>query len=438
MSKGQKLYKKAKKIIPGGNQLLSKRPEMFLPNLWPSYYKKSKGIKVWDLNGKCYKDFSIMSIGQCPLGYAYKEINDSVKNAIDRGSTSTLNSYEEFLLAEKLISIHKGMDSVRFSKTGGEACAIAVRVARAYTNRSIIVASGYFGWHDWYLASNLKKGSLDKLLLPGLEPKGVPKELLGTCVTVDYGNTEQLKKVFKKYGKRIAAFIVEPQRNRTMNYEFLNEARKLTKKINSVLIYCEVSSGFRINTGGLYTNHKIIPDIVTLGKALGNGFPISAIMGNKDIMSAVQDSFISSSYWTERTGYVAGLKVIEVFQKRNIPKYLKKIGIYFDKKFTNMCNDLKINFKNRGLISVPIINYNSGDQLLDRRIKTYITQEMLKKNYLVSNVLYLSNAHNKKNIDDYFYEMHNLLFKIKNDLNHEFLIKKIKDEVCHSDFKRLT
>ena len=154
---------------------------------------------------------------------------------------------------------------------------------------------------------------------------------------------------------------------------------EINKKINSVLIYCEVSSGFRINTGGLYTNHKIIPDIVTLGKALGNGFPISAIMGNKDIMSAVQDSFISSSYWTERTGYVAGLKVIEVFQKRNIPKYLKKIGIYFDKKFTSMCNDLKINFKNRGLISVPIINYNSGDQLLDRRIKTYITQEMLKK-----------------------------------------------------------
>ena len=144
----------------------------------------------------------------------------------------------------------------------------------------------------------LEERKFRQIIVTSLEPKGVPKELLGTCVTVDYGNTEQLKKVFKKYGKRIAAFIVEPQRNRTMNYEFLNEARKLTKKINSVLIYCEVSSGFRINTGGLYTNHKIIPDIVTLGKPLGNGFPISAIMGNKDIMSAVQDSFISS-YWTE-------------------------------------------------------------------------------------------------------------------------------------------
>lgn len=438
MSKGQKLYKKAKKIIPGGNQLLSKRPEMFLPNLWPSYYKKSKGIEVWDLNGKKFKDFSIMSIGQCPLGYANDKINNSVKEAIDKGSTSTLNSFEEFELAEKLINIHRGMDSVRFSKTGGEACAIAIRIARAYTNRSIIVASGYFGWHDWYLASNLKKGSLDKLLLPGLEPKGVPKELAGTCVTVDYGNTKQLKEVFKKYQNKIAAFIVEPQRNRKMNSEFLGTARRLTKKNNSALIYCEVSSGFRLKTGGLYTKYKITPDIVTLGKALGNGFPISAIMGNKDIMNAVQDSFISSSYWTERTGYVAGLKVIEVFEKMKIANYLKKIGTYFDKNFKKMCNELKINFINKGLISVPIIAFNSGDPLLDRKIKTYITQEMLKKSYLVSNVVYLSSAHNTKNIDRYFEEIYELLYKIKDNLNHEFLDKNLKNEVCHSDFKRLT
>lgn len=438
MSKGQKLYKKAKKIIPGGNQLLSKRPEMFLPNLWPSYYQKSKGIKVWDLNGKVYNDFSIMSIGQCPLGYAFKDINNAVKKAIDKGSTSTLNSFEEFKLAEKLVDIHRGMESVRFSKTGGEACAIAVRIARAYTNKSIIVASGYFGWHDWYLASNLKKGSLDNLLLPGLEPKGVPKELSGTCLTVDYGNTEQLQKVFKKYGKRIAAFIVEPQRNRKMNTKFLETARKLTKKNNSVLIYCEVSSGFRVKTGGLYTNYKINPDIVTLGKALGNGFPISAIMGNKDVMSAVQDSFISSSYWTERTGYVAGLKVIEVFEKFKIANYLKKIGNYFDKQFKKMNDDLNLSFINRGLISVPIINYNSGDTLLDRKIKTFITQEMLSKNYLVSNVLYLSLSHNKKNIDKYFERLYEILFKAKNNLNHEYLDSQIKDEVCHSDFKRLT
>ena len=162
MGKGQKLYSKAKQIVAGGNMLLSKRPEMFLPNQWPSYYKKSNGIKIWDLNNKCYEDFSIMSIGQCSLGYSNPQVNNAVKKAINSGSTSTLNSEEEVKLADKLLKIHKGMEMVRFGKTGGEACAIAVRIARAATGRSKIIASGYFGWHDWYLASNLKnKKSLD-------------------------------------------------------------------------------------------------------------------------------------------------------------------------------------------------------------------------------------------------------------------------------------
>jgi len=331
------------------------------------------------------------------------------------------------------------MESVRFAKTGGEACTIAVRIARAYTKRSIIIASGYFGWHDWYLASNLKaKGSLDKLLLPGLEPRGVPKELAGTTVTVNYGNTEQLKKIFKKYKNKIAAFIVEPQRNRYVDKVFLKTARNLTKKYNSVLIFDEVSSGFRLNTGGLYLNYDVTPDMVTLGKALGNGTPISAIMGKKDLMNAAQSSFISSSYWTERTGYVAGLKVIEIFEKFKIAKYLKKTGAYFDKGFKKLCDELNLKFQNNGLITVPIISYNSGKSELDKKIKTYITQEMLKKGFLVSNVLYLSRSHNKQNIDQYFEALYDVLYKINGNLNEKYLEKNIKGKVCHSGFKRLT
>ena len=256
---------------------------MFLPNLWPSYYKRSKDIKIWDLNNRCYEDFSIMSIGQCSLGYSNKEVNKAVTRAIKFGSTSTLNSEEEVELANKLVQIHKGMEMVRFGKTGGEACAIAVRIARAFTGRSKIIASGYFGWHDWYLASNLKnKKSLDNLLLPGLDTAGVPKELRGTTMALKYGDIKNLKKLFYKHGKSIAGIIVEVQRSREPNLEFLKLARKLCNKYKSVLIFDEVSSGFRINLGALYLNYNLKPDIVTLGKALGNGFSYFRSYGKKE------------------------------------------------------------------------------------------------------------------------------------------------------------
>ncbi len=437
--KGKNLYIKAKKIIPGGNQLLSKRPEMFLPNLWPSYYKRSKDIKIWDLNNRCYEDFSIMSIGQCSLGYSNKEVNTAVTRAIKFGSTSTLNSEEEVKLANKLVQIHKGMDMVRFGKTGGEACAIAVRIARAFTGRSKIIASGYFGWHDWYLASNLKnKKSLDNLLLPGLDTAGVPKELRGTTMALKYGDIKNLKKLFYKHGKSIAGIIVEVQRSREPNLEFLKLARKLCNKYKSVLIFDEVSSGFRINLGALYLNYNLKPDIVTLGKALGNGFPISAVMGKKNVMESAQGTFISSSYWTERTGFVAGLETLRQFKKKNVGGYLRNIGSYFDKNFKSLSNDLKLNFKNNGLISVPIISFNSGNKSIDLQIKTFLTQEMLKRGYIFSNAIYLSYKHNKKNIDRFFDNLYEVLRKNHKNFSPKFFKKKLNGPVCHSGFKRLT
>ena len=437
--KGKNLYIKAKKIIPGGNQLLSKRPEMFLPKLWPSYYKRSKDIKIWDLNNRCYEDFSIMSIGQCSLGYSNKEVNTAVTRAIKFGSTSSLNSEEEVKLANNLVKIHKGMDMVRFGKTGGEACAIAVRIARAFTGRSKIIASGYFGWHDWYLASNLKnKKSLDTLLLPGLDTAGVPKELRGTTLALKYGDIKNLRKLFYKYGNSIAGIIVEVQRSREPNLEFLKLARKLSNKYKSVLIFDEVSSGFRINLGALYLNYNLKPDVVTLGKALGNGFPISAIMGKKSVMESAQGTFISSSYWTERTGFAAGLETLRQFKKNNVGEYLKNIGNYFDKNFKSLSNDLKLNFKNNGLISVPIISFNSGNKLIDLQIKTFLTQEMLKRGYIFSNVIYLSYKHNKKNIDRFFDNLYEVLKKNHKNFSPEFFKKKLDGPVCHSGFKRLT
>lgn len=435
MSKGKNLYKIAKKIIPGGTQLLSKRPEMFHTVSWPNYFKKSKGIKIWDLNNNCFRDFSIMSVGQCPLGYSNKIVNRKVKKAIDNGSTSTLNSFEEVELALKLKKLHPGMEMVRYSKTGGEANTIAIRIARAYNNRSKIIASGYFGWHDWYMSANIKnKKNLNKLLLKGLSPSGVPKELAGTTLTLNYGDIKTLKKLFSKNKKSISCVILEVQKNFKPDLHFLKTARKLCTKNNSVLIFDEISSGFRVNSGGIYLKYNLQPDLVTLGKALGNGFPISAIMGKKKIMQSAQKTFISSSYWTDRIGYVAANATIDEFKKKSIAKYLTDIGTYFRSEFNKIITKLNLKISIEGLISVPRINFNYGKN--SQVIKTIFTQKMLENKFLASNLIYLTSAHSKKDIDDYL-KVVEKIFKEMKKIGIKNFKNRLKGNVSHSGFQRL-
>ena len=158
--KSTELWNKARKIIPGGSQLFSKRAEMFLPERWPAYYSKAKGIEVVDLDGNRYLDFSTMGVGACILGYSDAEVDREVEKAVRNGSSSTLNAPEEVELAELLCELHPWAHMVRFARTGGEAMTVAVRIARARTGKDKVAFCGYHGWHDLYLAANLanKKG----------------------------------------------------------------------------------------------------------------------------------------------------------------------------------------------------------------------------------------------------------------------------------------
>ena len=147
---GQKIWKRALKIIPGGNMLKSKSPDMFLPNVWPTYFSKTSGCTVWDLDNKKYYDLSLMAVGTNVLGYSNKSVDTAVHSAIHKGNMSTLNCKEEVELAEKLIEIHPWAQMAKFCRTGGEANAVAIRIARAATGKERILVCGYHGWHDWY------------------------------------------------------------------------------------------------------------------------------------------------------------------------------------------------------------------------------------------------------------------------------------------------
>jgi glutamate-1-semialdehyde aminotransferase len=327
------------------------------------------------------------------------------------------------------------MEMVRFARTGGEADAVAVRIARAASGKSKVMVCGYHGWHDWYLAANITDSSnLNDLLLSGLSPRGIPKELKGTTLPCHYGNFEELATIVKDHGREIGVIVTEVQRGKEANVPFLKKMREIANQIGAVLVFDEVSSSFRLSIGALYKLYGLEPDMVVIGKALGNGHPISAILGKKKIMEAAQESFISSSYWTERVGFVAALETITQFEKHRVVEYLVGLGKHLDAGLKRIFLELDLSIENVGLVSVPVLAIKETDPLL---IKTVFTQEMLKKGFLATNLTYLSFAHTKEIIDKYLEVVHEVFSRIKSAMREGTLPKLLGGPICHAGFQRL-
>lgn len=432
---GTKLWNKAKKIIPGGTQLLSKRSERFLPGLWPAYFKKAKGVYVWDLDGNKYIDMAYMGIGACVLGYSDKDVNNAVKNVIDAGSMSTLNSPEEVELSELLLKMEPWAGMVRIGRSGGEACAIAVRIARAYTGKEKVAFCGYHGWHDWYLSANLADNkALDGQLLPGLKPKGVPRGLKGTSIPFNYNKIEELEKIVKN--NDIGAIIMEPVREHDPVDNFLQKVRKIADKIGAVLIFDEITSGFRIKNGGAFKKYKITPDIVVYGKAMGNGYPISAIVGKRKVMDAAQETFISSTFWTERIGPTAAIATIKKFQKKNVANHLMKLGERINQGWIKLAKKHGLKIEIHGITPLTSLSFAYDED--SQKYRTLFNQEMLERGFLVSAGVYLSYAHTAKIIDKYLKAVDQVFGIISKAFREGNVGKFLKGEVAFSDFKRIT
>lgn len=433
---GQNLYRKAKKIIPGGTQLLSKRPELFLPNLWPSYYSKAKGYSVWDLDGNKYYDFATMGIGACSLGYADPFVNNKVKHAINAGSMSTLNCFEEIELAQKLVSLHSWSDMARFSRGGGEACSIAARIARASTSRDKILFCGYHGWHDWYISANIEsKSNLNAQLLSGLDSAGIPSNLEGTSIPFLYNDISMVRTLVKKHKGEIAAIFMEPVRSVEPKKDYLEEIRKICDKEGIILIFDEVTSGFRKNPGGVHLTYNVSPDLAVFGKALGNGFPISAVIGKSSVMSSAQDTFISSTFWTERVGYVAGLATINKFIEDKVHKHLIKMGSNVNKIWKKAANEAGIKISINGLEPLTRINFLYDEA---SSIQTIYTQEMLKRGFLAGPSVYSTFAYDNLVINKFEKAIKSVFKLLSKAINSGEIENYIDSEEKHSGFKRLT
>jgi glutamate-1-semialdehyde 2,1-aminomutase len=436
MGKGQELYSRAKHRIPGGTQLLSKRPEMHLPDQWPSYYSRAKGVDVWDLDGNHLVDMSYNGIGSCILGVGDPDVDAAVLAAISEGTMSTLNCPEEVELAELLCELHPWAEMVRYARGGGEALSIAVRIARAYTGKDKIAFSGYHGWHDWYLAANLaEERALDGHLLPGLDPAGVPRGLQGTALPFRYNHLEELEDIVKKCGRDLAAIVIEPVRRNDPAPGYLEGVRRLSDQTGAILIVDEVSSGFRLNTGGAHLLYGLEPDVAVFAKAMSNGYSMAAIIGKSHVMQAAQCTFISSTYWTERIGPAAALATIRKHQREKVHQHLIAAGNSVQEGWKKAADCAGLVVDIGGIPPVSHLNFQCEESQV---LHTLFTQLMLGKGFLAARAFYATFAHQEKHIESYLSAVQGVFSSLAEALNRGNVMDLLKGPVAHTGFYRLT
>lgn len=433
---GQKLWERAKKMIPGGNQLLSKRVEMFLPDQWPAYYSKAKGCEVWDLDGNKYIDFSIMGIGACMLGYADPDVDKAVKKAIDKGVASTLNVPEEVELAELLLKQHPWAGMVRYTRSGGEAMAVAIRIARAHTGKDLVAFCGYHGWMDWYLSANLGSDkTLDGHLLHGLEPRGVPGGLKGTLLPFHFNNIEELERIVQRHGKQLGVIVMEPMKGEEPKDDFLRKVRRVANRAEAVLIFDEITMGWRVAHGGAHMKYRVRPDIAVFAKGMANGYAMASIIGTRSVMEAAQTTFISSTNWTERIGPTAALATIQKMYTHNVPAHLARVGKIMRKTWTECAKKHGLTISLGGVVPLSSFTFEYGAER--QALKTLFIQEMLDRGFLASTVVYASYAHKLAHLKKYARAVDEVFGVLKVALDDNTVQKRLRGPIAHTGFARL-
>jgi glutamate-1-semialdehyde 2,1-aminomutase len=435
-SHGQRLYQNARRLIPGGTQLLSKRPELFAPGQWPAYFAEAHGCEIIDLDGRHYLDFSHNGVGACLLGYGHPAVSADVVRRVTRGVVSTLNVPEEVELAKRLLALHPWAEQVRFARGGGEALAIAVRIARAATRRDVIAFCGYHGWCDWYLAANLHAdNALDGHLLPGLSPAGVPRGLQGSALPFPYNDLEGLHRIVREHGPRLAAVVMEPTRNTEPKPGFLEGVRSLCDECGARLVFDEVTTGFRLRRGGVHLAYGIFPDVAMFAKSLGNGHPIAAVIGKATTMEAAQDSFISSTGWTEAVGPVAALATLRVMGELDVPAHIARIGEQVRSGLQARAQRFELPLKIAGY---PALTSLSFDHPENAALLTLFTARMLQHGILAGGAFYPTLAHEERHVDSYLTAAEAVFSELAEALRHSDVQARIGGPVKQAGFARLT
>lgn len=380
VARSYEVYDEALALIPGGTQLISRRPTLYAPGLTPPYVARGKGAYFWDLDGNRYLDL-MMCVGASILGYADDVVDAAVIAQIRDGTAYSVSHPLEVELARELVDVIPCAEAVRYCKGGGEADAIAVRIARAYTGRETVLFCGYHGWHDWYLAANLESDEvLDSHLLPGIRPDGVPHGLAGTCLPFRYNDLGSLQGQLERHRGQVACIIMEAARGAALPQPgFLEGVRRLADEHGALLIFDEVVTGFRLALGGAQERFGVIPDLATYAKSISNGYAMGAVVGRRDVMQIAGQLFISSTYWSDAVGLAASLATIRELRRRDAYRGLAEAGARFQASFNAIATEYGLPLYASGLPELVAIGSRTGDPALTRCLKDYYVQELTRR-----------------------------------------------------------
>lgn len=432
---GQRLYARAKAILPGGAQLLGKRAEMYLPDFWPAYYARASGCEVWDLDGRRYLDFTMVGIGTSVLGYADPDVERAAITAVRAAPMNTLNAPEEVALAELLLEIHPWADMVGYARTGGEIMSKAIRIARAATGREEVAFCGYHGWHDWYLSVNLTGDGLSGHLLPGLAPAGVPLGLARSTHPFAYGDLDALERIAAERGDRLAAIVLEPVRESGPPAGFLEGVRAVASRVGAVLVFDEITSGFRVATGGAHLTLGATPDLATFGKTIANGFAMAAVIGRRDAMEAVQRTFISSAFFTERIGPATAVATVEKHRRLAAGRTLVAVGRSVQDGWRRAAEQTRLPLKVSGIPPLASFSFQDPDAAA---MTTLFIQELLERGFLASDRFYPTVRHEEEHVAAYLEAVEAAFSVIAEARSRGTLQKRLVGPVKHVGFARLT
>lgn len=377
--RSMELYERAMRVIPGGTQLISRRPNRVAYGVSPVYASRAKGARFWDVDGFEYIDW-ISGIGSILLGYADPVVDDAVQKQICLGAIYSVNHELEVELAEELCRSIPCAEMVRYAKCGGEACAMAVRIARGVTGRDKILFCGYHGWHDWYIAANLaEEASLNSHLFPGIEPTGVPRGLAGTALPFSYGNLDELSDLLEKNKGQVAAIIMEPLRSSMPPDGYLAGVKTLCADHGAIFIMDEITAGIRYSTGGAQQYLGVIPDMAVFAKSISNGYPMGVVVGKREFMEPASRMFISSTYWSDTIGLRATVSTLNEVRRRDVPGQLQKFGAELKRGLKVVANEVGLDVGCIGNDVMPMLQFSIDDQNLKNQAVTLYIQEMAKR-----------------------------------------------------------
>ncbi|MCB1089051.1 MAG: aminotransferase class III-fold pyridoxal phosphate-dependent enzyme [Verrucomicrobiae bacterium] len=410
---------------------------MFAPEQWPAYYREARGCEVIDIEGNRYLDMSLGGILSTILGYADPDVNAAVMRRVSLGSMATLQSHDEVELAKLLLEIHPWAEQARFTRAGGESMAVAVRIARASTGRDKVALCGYHGWHDWYLAANLGDGA-DRLrghLLPGLEPSGVPAGLSGHALTFHYNRLDELDAILKEHGSELAAVVMEPTRQIDPQPGFLEGIRERCDRHGIRLIFDEISIGWRLCLGGAHLRFGVSPDVAVFAKALGNGFPIGAVIGTRETMSAAEESFISSTFWTEGIGPAAAVACVRKQMSCDVPAHLARIGGLVIEGWKRLGEKHGLPVKTPGRPEMALLTFDHPEAAA---LTTLMTARMLRLGFLAGGGFNPMLAHEPRHVEAYLGALDVTFAELAESIARGDTASRIGGPVKHTGFARLT